>query len=571
MLGEQTNERKFNAMSDNEPSRYNPENLNGRINGKYSNWSREELIDEITKLKTRKKYGIVWEWKDENVVERCRTKLPVLRNIYDKDVLSNSRAGVNFIIEADNYHALSVLNYTHGESIDIIYIDPPYNTGNNDFRFNDNYVDREDSYRHSKWLSFMYRRLKLAKNLLKENGVLFISIDDNELAELKMLLDDTSLFGEKNFIANLIWKSKSGGANDSKFFAIDHEYILVYAKNISSFSLGQDLEAQVSTNYNQQDEKGQFALDRLDKQSIRYSKSLDYIIVGPDGKEYRPEHKDPNKPNATWRWSEETVKERYEELVFKNGHVYTKNYKKEGSVPRSLLIDERFGRTRTGKTDLFSIFHESVFQNPKPVKLIKYLLKIIPNRNALVLDFMAGSGTTGQAVLELNNEDGGDRRFILITNNENNIMDEVCYPRVKDVIEKYNSLKNGENGNLGYNLKYFNTSFVDAKPTDANKKKLVESSTDMLCLKENCFNLILEGEYYKIYGGQKDTLLGIIYDDDGIEEAKTRFRELGLKTVVYIFSLDDSNKAEEFSDLKDLVEVKPIPASILNVYRRIFR
>ena len=571
MLGEQTNERKFNAMSDNEPSRYNPENLNGRINGKYSNWSREELIDEITKLKTRKKYGIVWEWKDENVVERCRTKLPVLRNIYDKDVLSNSRAGVNFIIEADNYHALSVLNYTHGESIDIIYIDPPYNTGNNDFRFNDNYVDREDSYRHSKWLSFMYRRLKLAKNLLKENGVLFISIDDKELAELKMLLDDTSLFGEKNFIANLIWKSKSGGANDSKFFAIDHEYILVYAKNISSFSLGQDLEAQVSTNYNQQDEKGQFALDRLDKQSIRYSKSLDYIIVGPDGKEYRPEHKDPNKPNATWRWSEETVKERYEELVFKNGHVYTKNYKKEGSVPRSLLIDERFGRTRTGKTDLFSIFHESVFQNPKPVKLIKYLLKIIPNRNALVLDFMAGSGTTGQAVLELNNEDGGDRRFILITNNENNIMDEVCYPRVKDVIEKYNSLKNGENGNLGYNLKYFNTSFVDAKPTDANKKKLVESSTDMLCLKENCFNLILEGEYYKIYGGQKDTLLGIIYDDDGLEEAKTRFRELGLKTVVYIFSLDDSNKAEEFSDLKDLVEVKPIPASILNVYRRIFR
>ncbi len=571
MLGEQTNERKFNAMSDNEPSRYNPENLNGRINGKYSNWSREELIDEITKLKTRKKYGIVWEWKDENVVEQCRTKLPVLRNIYDKDVLSNSRAGVNFIIEADNYHALSVLNYTHGESIDIIYIDPPYNTGNNDFRFNDNYVDREDSYRHSKWLSFMYRRLKLAKNLLKENGVLFISIDDKELAELKMLLDDTSLFGEKNFIANLIWKSKSGGANDSKFFAIDHEYILVYAKNISSFSLGQDLEAQVSTNYNQQDEKGQFALDRLDKQSIRYSKSLDYIIVGPDGKEYRPEHKDPNKPNATWRWSEETVKERYEELVFKNGHVYTKNYKKEGSVPRSLLIDERFGRTRTGKTDLFSIFHGSVFQNPKPVKLIKYLLKIIPNRNALVLDFMAGSGTTGQAVLELNNEDGGDRRFILITNNENNIMDEVCYPRVKDVIEKYNSLKNGENGNLGYNLKYFNTSFVDAKPTDANKKKLVESSTDMLCLKENCFNLILEGEYYKIYGGQKDTLLGIIYDDDGIEEAKTRFRELGLKTVVYIFSLDDSNKAEEFSDLKDLVEVKPIPASILNVYRRIFR
>lgn len=571
MLGEQTTERKFNMKPESDPSLYNPENHNGRNDGKYSNWSRDELIDEITKLKKRKKYGIVWEWKDEIVAELCRTKLPVLRNVNNKDVLSNNRAGVNCIIEADNYHALSVLNYTHGESVDVIYIDPPYNTGNNDFRFNDDYVDREDSYRHSKWLSFMYRRLKLAKNLLKENGVLFISIDDNELAELKMLLDDSNLFGEKNFIANLIWKSKSGGANDSKFFAIDHEYILVYAKNIASFSLGQDLEAQVSTNYNQMDEKGQFALDRLDKQSIRYSKSLDYTIIGPDGQEYRPEHKDPNKPNATWRWSEETVKERYEELVFKNGHVYTKNYKKEGSVPRSLLIDERFGRTRTGKTDLYSIFHEYVFQNPKPIKLIKYLLKIIPNRNALVLDFMAGSGTTGQAVIELNNEDGGDRRFILITNNENNIMDEVCYPRVKAAIEKYNTLKNEENNRLGYNLKYFSTAFIDAKPTDANKKKLVESSTDMLCLKENCFNLISEGECYKIYGGQTDTLLGIIYDDDGIEEAKTRFRELGLKTVVYIFSLDDSDKAEEFSDLKDLIEIKPIPASVLNVYRRIFR
>ena len=571
MLGEQTTERKFNMKPESDPSLYNPENHNGRNDGKYSNWSRDELIDEITKLKKRKKYGIVWEWKDEIVAELCRTKLPVLRNVNNKDVLSNNRAGVNCIIEADNYHALSVLNYTHGESIDVIYIDPPYNTGNNDFRFNDDYVDREDSYRHSKWLSFMYRRLKLAKNLLKENGVLFISIDDNELAELKMLLDDSNLFGEKNFIANLIWKSKSGGANDSKFFAIDHEYILVYAKNIASFSLGQDLEAQVSTNYNQMDEKGQFALDRLDKQSIRYSKSLDYTIIGPDGQEYRPEHKDPSKPNATWRWSEETVKERYEELVFKNGHVYTKNYKKEGALPRSLLIDERFGRTRTGKTDLYSIFHEYVFQNPKPIKLIKYLLKIIPNRNALVLDFMAGSGTTGQAVIELNNEDGGDRRFILITNNENNIMDEVCYPRVKAAIEKYNSLKNEENNRLGYNLKYFSTAFIDAKPTDANKKKLVESSTDMLCLKENCFNLISEGECYKIYGGQTDTLLGIIYDDDGIEEAKTRFRELGLKTVVYIFSLDDSDKAEEFSDLKDLIEIKPIPASVLNVYRRIFR
>ena len=189
MLGEQTTERKFNMKPESDPSLYNPENHNGRNDGKYSNWSRDELIDEITKLKKRKKYGIVWEWKDEIVAELCRTKLPVLRNVNNKDVLSNNRAGVNCIIEADNYHALSVLNYTHGESVDVIYIDPPYNTGNNDFRFNDNYVDREDSYRHSKWLSFMYRRLKLAKNLLKENGVLFISIGQDQLITLYYLIE----------------------------------------------------------------------------------------------------------------------------------------------------------------------------------------------------------------------------------------------------------------------------------------------------------------------------------------------------------------------------------------------
>ena len=138
----------------------------------------------------------------------------------------------------------------------------------------------------------------------------------------------------------------------------------------------------------------------------------------------------PKNPNASWRWGKATVKERYDELVFKNGSVYTKNYEKEGVIPRSLLIDERFGRTRTGKTELYEMFGKEVFSNPKPSKLITYLVNLIPSKNCIFLDFFAGSGTTGHAVLQLNEKDGGNRRFILCTNNENNICEDVTYEGV---------------------------------------------------------------------------------------------------------------------------------------------
>ncbi|MBP5780689.1 MAG: toll/interleukin-1 receptor domain-containing protein, partial [Clostridia bacterium] len=165
-------------------------------------------------------------------------------------------------------------------------------------------------------------------------------------------------------------------ANDSRFFAIDHEYVITYAKSADNFQLNLDKGAEVTTSYNLEDENGKYALDRLDKQSIRYSDSLNYEIIGPDGVSYFPKHIDPNHPNENWRWGKDTVKERYNELVFKNGFVYTKNYQKDGATPRSLLVDERFGRTRTGKTLAFDIFGVSLFDNPKPMQLIKHLVEI---------------------------------------------------------------------------------------------------------------------------------------------------------------------------------------------------
>ncbi len=346
----------------------------------------------------------------------------------------NADTTENIYIEGDNLEVLKLLRQNYYNSIKMIYIDPPYNTGN-DFVYNDDFsMSKEKSdiaegiisenneklqknlkstnRYHAKWLNMMYPRLKLARDLLTDDGVIFISIDDNEQANLKRLCDE--IFGEGNFVSELIWKSKSGGANDSRFFAIDHEYIIVFAKNYNNLIINIDKNAIVTTIYNQKDEKGSYSLDRLDKQSIRYSKSMDYEIKDEKGNSYYPKHKNIEKPNATWRWSKETVKERYNELVFKDGNVYTKNYKKEGSIPRSLLIEERFGRTRTGKTNFTSLFDVPYFSAPKPYSLISYFLDISIKKNDAILDFFSGSATTAHAVMQLNSEDGGNRKYIMI-------------------------------------------------------------------------------------------------------------------------------------------------------------
>ena len=410
---------------------------------------RQELSKEIVEG-TQERYQFTWPDKKKAIRLANTPSTLTLRPIrYSEDKPSGfdsngnkylSSGSVDFdttenlYIEGDNLEVLKLLREDYLGKVKMIYIDPPYNTGN-DFVYDDDFVQAAAVYTtnsgqrdsagniivqntesngrfHTDWLNMMYPRLKIARDILKEDGLLFISIDDNEVDNLQKICNE--IFGEMNFIANLIWKSKSGGANDSRYFAVDHEYILVYAKNASKVTINLDLEATVTTSYNRKDEKGEYALDRLDKQSIRYSPALDYEIVGPDGRVYKPQHKDPAHPNATWRWSKEHVESNYEELVFENGCVYTKNYKKAGAIARSLLLEERFGRTRTGKTDCFALFNRDYFSNPKPFKLIRYLAMIATDKDSIVLDFFSGSGTTAQSIMQLNAEDGGKRKFILI-------------------------------------------------------------------------------------------------------------------------------------------------------------
>lgn len=190
--------------------------------------SNDEKADLIGLLRSHKKYGLVWEEKAEDVEERLREKLPILNEVKEHAIVSDDADAPNHIlIEGDNLEALTALSYSHEGKIDVIYIDPPYNTGHKDFVYNDRYIGLDDSYRHSMWLSFMEKRLKIAKLLLSHNGVIFISIDDNEQANLKMLCDE--IFKEKNFIAQMIWQQEK--KHIGSFIGVNHEYMLVYAKN----------------------------------------------------------------------------------------------------------------------------------------------------------------------------------------------------------------------------------------------------------------------------------------------------------------------------------------------------
>lgn len=379
-------------------------------------------------------YEFTWVGKKASIAEANKPIRKTLRPCPEES--KDWDTTENLYIEGDNLEVLKLLQESYLGKVKMIYIDPPYNTGN-DFIYADDFMrsqqeeneqmgmyDEDDNRLfkntdsngrfHSDWCSMMYPRLMLARNLLSDDGVIFISIDDNEQANLKKICDE--VFGESSFVASMIWKSKSGGANDVSIIACDSEYVLVYGKNIEKLFFNLDKNAEVTTSYNQTDENGKkYSLDRLDKQSLGYQPSLDFPITGPDGRIYTVEHKNPAVKVARWRWSKDTVKERYNELVFKYPYVYTKNYEKDGIVPRNLMIEERFGRTRTGKTEVAALFDKVAYFNfPKPTKLIKFLIEIASNVDSVILDFFSGSATTAHAVMQLNAEDNGHRKFIMV-------------------------------------------------------------------------------------------------------------------------------------------------------------
>lgn len=259
------------------------------MKNKYETFSREQLIDKILKLE-KERYGLVWEDKEEEVAKQCDSELPLLKEDCTKEIICDSTLPYNIIIEGDNYHSLYALSFTHPKSIDVIYIDPPYNTGKKkEWKYNDSWVDENDKYRHSKWLSFMSKRLRLAKNLLKNSGIIFISIDNNEVAQLKLLCD--SIFGYKNFCGQIIWRKKSGGGQTDDFFVTEHEYILCYRRT-SAFVWVDETIPISSKGYKSEDNKGKYRLVKLAKWGSAAKRedrpTMYFSLTSPDKKKIYP-------------------------------------------------------------------------------------------------------------------------------------------------------------------------------------------------------------------------------------------------------------------------------------------
>ncbi len=546
----------------------------------------EKQVKRLQHAVKKEKYGLVWMDVPEAFEDDVENKLPILKEIKDKAIVNDDGKPTHILIEGDNYHALTCLNYTHKENIDVIYIDPPYNTGSDGFRYRDKrtfdkYPDgtglpKDHPLRHSYWLSFMEKRLELAKSLLKDTGVILISIDDNEVAQLKILCD--VIFGERNFVEVFSWVRTETPARLSKKSIKVVEYVLCYQKSefTPNFKGYKFSSTSSNTLLNQTNAFRTLVfpaniVDTAMEDGVlkkgKYGTKSYKIILEEDTEIEEGTFIKPIKLSAKLRWTQEKLNAEIDEgtKVSLRTITLTPSYSREGyeaGAPKN-LIDRNVGvytnEFAKAEIDRFGL---EFFDYPKPVTLIKYLCSFIEKRDCIILDFFSGSGTTAQAVLELNEEDGGYRQWIMVTNNENQIMKEVCYPRVEkvingyefqgkhkkilfekkitwsefknagDTIEEINAIikENNKTGEweainreikdgvlkvigektiedkmsgLGNSIKYYKTDFIGKhnikRVTDEDKIMLAHHAGELLAIAENTLYEISKNEYYQFF------------------------------------------------------------------------
>ena len=498
-------------------------------------------INSIERELTAKKYGLIWEEHQEEVDKKMETHIPVFSEVPEYEVMEDEHnTTFNFLLEGDNLHSLNLLEKTNRGKVNIIYIDPPYNTGNKDFVYNDEFVGREDLFRHSTWLSFMSERLRIAYKLLSKDGVIFVSIDDNEQAQLKLLMDE--IFSEDNFIMCMPRITKKSGKTTSAY-AKNHDYILVYTKRDQDIFVMEEHEDNAFKYADEYiEERGKYKLNQtLDYNSLSYSPSLDYPleiegeVFYPGGSKELWEERQRGKHRRAdwaWRWSKKPFQFGYDNgfVVIKrkkdgSARIYTKTYlnakigknsngdfiiehnKRVKATSSIEYIDNKYSNDNA-KKDLSIFGLGDKFDYSKPVELIKKLIKAYYKNNALVLDFFAGSGTTAQAVLELNKEDSGSRRFILCTNNENNICREVTYQRIKSILTGTMISEGEYSKKIKGNLKYYVTDFVD-KESDELTNELLEHIVEMIQLE---YGVSINNSQYIM-----------VIDDDEMDELEENF------------------------------------------------
>lgn len=597
----------------------------------------DERSSLIGLLREHKKYGLMWEDKPEDVEERLRESLPVLREVKDKAILSDEPDAPNHIlIEGDNLEALTALSYTHEGKIDVIYIDPPYNTGNKDFVYNDSFVDSEDSNRHSKWLSFMNKRLKIAKKLLSDKGVIFISIDDNEQAQLKLLCD--GVFGYDSFMGNISWQRTYSPRNDKKGIVREVEYIAVYSKSPEWTPKKLKRTAEMDTKYKNPDNDIEpwtsgdaFAPDSKQHQGMVYAIQNPFsgeFIYPYTASHWRLGQDEMLRIMQGWapyelkdigdaakraeicgiaqdevragvmaimltvplneaRAAAETVLKRGQWPKFyftKNGKggIRRKTYLQnvDGRIITNLWPYEEVGHTDEAKKELKKLFDGNApFDTPKPTRLIQRIEQIASDSESIILDFFAGSGTTLHATMQLNAEDGGHRQCILVTNNENNICEEVTYERNKRVIQGYTTPKGQKVEGLKQNsLRYYKTDYISRERTQKNMRDLVAAATDLLCIKEDLYEeqktfgrFKLKSQLARYFNNGKAHML-IIYREELIDEiaAEIKTMDFGkMRLKIYVFSPGRYPFTDNFSEVEDKVELVALPAAIYDAYQKV--
>lgn len=394
---------------------------------------KQELSAEV--IDGDESYDFTWVGKKAAMVEANKPTGKTLRPCPEESV--NWDTTENLYIEGDNLEVLKLLQESYLNKVKMIYIDPPYNTGNDSFIYPDDYATEKQLYDeeigavddsgyrmfknteangrfHSSWCSMMYPRLKLARNLLSEDGVIFISIDDNEVDNLKKICDE--VFGSANFVGMYIKQSKIGGGSDSKFIVKEHEYCIVFSKNINRTNemfIAHD--ADYLKRYKETDNKGKYFWDTFARPGLKHP--IIYDIIAPDGTIIR----------NGWIHSRDRFEKEYAsgdvQIVKKNGEGWSVQFKQylneNGKKPRSMTMD--FGGSIEGKNDVSLLFeNEKIFNYPKSVKYLSTLINTLQDKDSLILDFFSGSATTAHAVMQLNAEDGGKRKFIMVQ------LPEVC-------------------------------------------------------------------------------------------------------------------------------------------------
>ena len=608
--------------------------------------SSDEKAYLIELVNTQKKYGLVWEDKPEDVEEQLRSMLPVFKEVKERAIISEDKDAPNHIlIEGDNLHALTALSYTHEGKIDVIYIDPPYNTGKeNEFRYNDKWILKDDPFKHSTWLAFISKRLKIAKKLLADDGVLICHIDENEFDALNLLLE-TEVFTTNDFLGVIVW-NKLNPKGEVTGVATMHEYVLIYAKNKDQFKNLENILTRSKPNASKILNKAKQLFNKIGKQQIpetikevikpfNYSKELlkDFEVLydlelvntefqawlskqdfsgGEKGYKFIDKNGDvfqsvsmaaPDKPETRshrplihpitdklcpvpekgWRCTDETMdnylakdlvifgkdektQPRRKYLLKENMYEVTPSIYNNGSSDENLMKDLKLK-----------------FPYPKVTSASIYFLNNIHPNPKIILDFFAGSGTTLHATMALNAEDGGNRQCILVTNNENKIAEEVTYERNKRVIQGYTNAKGEQvEGQVNNNLRYFQADFVPSERTEINRRLLTARSTELLCIKEDCFldvtkDYNIKERQAKLFTNGLGKYMIVIYHSRNQEEVIGQLTELiqNLETTekikLYAFSPEKESIEEDFFAVADKIAAVPLPDSIYNAYRATFR